>query len=584
MSTRFDEDPYSYTAQLVSVLRPNLVNEARFLFATRGISNGVEADEFAPNINISGIGSFNGNANGTRVTSERGMHVINNLTWTTGRHSVKAGIDLLPVSFRERTTNINGSFVFGGLPAVAGARGAVSAPDQFLLTERREIDPATGRPYSYSRFTQSVGAEFFEARTFNQGYFVQDDFRVTDRLKLNLGLRYEHFGRPDANPNPDLPLTASFPSDTNNWAPRVGVAFDPSGNGRTVIRAGVGRYFNVLVAQTYNTFLRGNGRDVINLNVTPTTAGAPAFSRTRVTPPRDVAVISDVRVMAEDFEDLEVTSWFTTVERELANTLALSVTYQGNRARNLPLSLNVNLADAGTLPDGRRRYSTANRPDPRFGNIFVASSVGEQDYHGLVTVITKRFSRGLSFQFSHHLSETEGTAFVNDFIGFGILTLPSDPRDPGVDRGPSDFDMRQRFSGNMVIEPGEPFAGGLGALLNNWQISGRIIASEGFRFNATTGQDTNGDTIFNDRPSGQDYNSYELPGYFTFDLRVGRQLPMGASRRLELIAEGFNLTNRRNITNVNRTYGPNPTANATFMTPTSAETARQFQLAARFSF
>ncbi len=584
VSTRFDENPYSYTAQVVSVLRPNLVNEARVLYARRGISNGVEADEFAPNIDISGIGSFNGNANGTRVTSERGIHIVNNLSWSAGRHAVKAGIDLLPVSFRERTTNINGSFVFGGLPAVAGVRGAVSALDQFQLTERAAIDPATGRPYSYSRFTQSVGAEFFEARTFNQGYFIQDDIRLSGRLRLNLGLRFEYFGRPGANPNPDLPLTAAFPTDGNNWAPRVGMAYDVTGDQRTVLRAGIGRYFNVLVAQTYNTFLRGNGRDVINLNVTPTTPGAPAFSRGRVTPPRDVAVISDVRMMAADFEDLEVISWFATAERELAGSLAMSVTYQGNRARNLPLSLNVNLADAGTLPDGRRRYATTNRPDPRFGNVFVASSIGEQNYHGLVTVLTKRFSHGLSFQLAHHLSETEGTAFVNDFTGFGVFISPSDPLDPAADHGPSDFDMRQRFTANVVFEPATRFTGALGMLLNHWQASSRIIASEGFRFNATTGQDNNGDSVFNDRPTGQGYNSYELPGYFTFDLRLSRQVSMGGGRRLELIAEGFNLTNRLNITGVNRTYGPNATANASFLTPTSAETARQFQLAARFSF
>ena len=177
VSTRFDENPYSFTTQLVSVLRPNLVNEARFLYADRSISNGVSADPDAPNINISGIGSFNGNANGTRRTREWGVHLVDSLTWTTGRHTVKFGIDLLPVTFRERTTNINGSFVFGGLSAVAGVRGAVTPLDQFLLTEARAIDPATDRPYSYSRFTQSIGAEFFEASTFNQGYFVQDDFR-----------------------------------------------------------------------------------------------------------------------------------------------------------------------------------------------------------------------------------------------------------------------------------------------------------------------------------------------------------------------------------------------------------------------
>ena len=585
VATRFDENPYSYTAQLVSVIRPTLVNEARVLYATRSIENGVAADPDAPNIDISGVGSFNGNANGTRKTREAGIHILNNLTWTAGRHAVKVGVDLLPVSFKERTTNINGSFVFGGLAAVTGGRGAITPLDQFLLTEQGAIDPSTGRAYSYSRFTQAIGAEYFTAKTFNQGYFVQDDVRLTDRLKLNMGLRYEYFGRPDANPNSALPQTAAFPTDRNNVAPRLGLAFDPTGNGRTVLRAGAGLYYNVVVAQTYNTFLRGNGLDVVSVNVTPTTAGAPAFSRGRVAPPTGVSVVSDVRVMDEDFEDLQVASWFATWDQELRRNLAFSLTYQGNQASNLPVALNENLRQIGVLPDGRRQWSTANRPDPRFGNIFVSSSIGEQRYDGLVAVLTKRFSAGNSFQLSYHLSKTRGTAFVNDFTGFGVFTSPSDPLDASVDDGPSDFDMRNRFSATAVWQPEiARLTGATGALVNGWKMSSRVIASDGFRFNATTGQDTNGDTVFNDRPAGQGYNSFELPAYVTVDLRVDRTLPLGGGRTVDLIAEGFNLTNRLNPTSVNRTWGPNAVANATFNTPTAAETARQFQLALRVSF
>lgn len=584
VSTRFDENPYSYTAQLVSVINSRLINEARFLYATRSISNGVSADPDAPNIDVSGVGSFNGNSNGTKKTDEKGIHIVDSLTLTLGRHVLKAGIDLLPVSFRERTTNINGSFVFGGLPAVAGVRDAVTPLNQFLLTEQGSVDPSTGRPYSYSRFTQSIGAEYFEAKTFNQGYFIQDDFRVGDRLKLNVGLRYEYFGRPDANPNADLPLTASFAKDTNNFAPRIGFAFDPTNSGRTVIRGGAGVYYNVVVAQTYNTFLRGNGRDVINVNVTPTGSGAPAFSRTRVTPPTGVSVISDVRVMADDYQDIKVLNWFTTVEQQLWKDLALSITYQGNKADNLPVALNVNLAPNGTSADGRRLWSTQNRPDPRYGNIFVSSSIGEQRYDGLVGVLTKRFSAGNSFQLSYHLSKARGTSYVNDFTGFGVFTSPSDPLSVDPDRGPSDFDMRNRFSATFVYEPKLPVDGAMSAIVNGWQLSSRLIASDGFRFNATTGQDNNGDTIFNDRPVGQGYNQFELPGYVTFDLRLDRSLSLGGSRKLELIAEGFNLTNRLNATNVNRTWGPNVASNANFNTPTGAETARQFQLAARIAF
>lgn len=584
VATRFDENPYSYTVQFVSVLRPNLVNETRFLYATRGISNGVDRPE-APNINISGIGSFNGNSSGTAISKEKGIHIIENASLTKGRHFLKLGVDLLPVSFRQRTTNVNGGFQFGGLAAVAGVRGAVSPLDQFLFTQARQIDPATGLPYSYSRFTQAIGAEFFEAKPFNQGYFIQDDIRLTDTVKLNAGLRYERFSRPDANPNPDLALSGEFPADKNNWAPRIGLAWDPSGHGLTVIRGGTGIYYNVVVAQTYNNFLRSNGRDVINISVTPTQPGAPAFNRVRVLPVSGVSVVSDVRVMAADFQDITVYNWFGTVEHQLAKDYSLAVTYQGTRGTKLPVSLNVNLAQTGTLADGTRRWSTTGRPDPRFGNIFVAESIGEQQYHGLITTLSKRFSNGFSFQAAHHVSTTRGVAFTNDFTGFGTFTTPSDPMNLEVDRGPGDFDMRQRFTLIGVVEP--RFAAGSGlsaAVLNGWQFSTRLIASTGYTFDARTGQDNNGDTLFTDRPSGIGYNAFFLPNYLTFDLRLSRILSTGRGGKLELIAEGFNLTNRLNPTSVNTNYGPNPTPNATFNVPTAAETARQFQLAARFSF
>ena len=137
---------------------PNLVNEARFLYADRSIENGVAADPDAPNIDISGIGSFNGNANGTRRTRERGVHIVDNLTWTKGRHALKVGLDLLPVTFRERTTNINGSFVFGGLAAVAGVRGAVTPLDQFLLTEQRRHRPGDRPARTPTRASRSRSA------------------------------------------------------------------------------------------------------------------------------------------------------------------------------------------------------------------------------------------------------------------------------------------------------------------------------------------------------------------------------------------------------------------------------------------
>jgi len=280
VATRFDESPQSFTTQVVTAVSPTLLNEARFLFATRGIENGL-ISPLCPLVNITGIGSFNGNSDGVFSSRERGVHFIDNVTWTRGTHSLKAGFDILPVNFRERTRNLNGSFNFAGLPA-AGARAAVTPLQQYQNTVDRVTDSATSQPFTYTHFTCALGQEFFNATVVNQGYFFQDDWRVTSRLKLNLGLRYEFFKRPSGLANPDFPSTGVIPQDKNNWAPRLSMAYDPFGKGKSVVRAGYGLYYNTTVAQTFNTFLRGNGREVRNVTITGTQAGAPAFTRAAV--------------------------------------------------------------------------------------------------------------------------------------------------------------------------------------------------------------------------------------------------------------------------------------------------------------
>lgn len=583
--TRFDESPYSFTTQLVSVIRPNIVNENRFLKIYREVSRAPGGDENAPNINVTGVGSFNGSANGTNVTRESGMQFIDNLSISAGAHTVKLGFDIIPVSFEERTTNINGSFRFTGLAAVTGVRGAVSPLDQYLFTVAGTIDPATGRPYSYSRFTQAVGAEFTKPSVVNHGYFIQDDIRLPGRVKLNVGLRYELFGRPKGSANPLLPQTGEFPTDKNNVAPRVGIVWDPTGSGKTAVRAGWGVYYNVFVTQNFNTLVRSNGKDVVTVNLTPTQAGAPAFTLGRVTPPTAGSVVSEIRMMSPDFEDIQAQLWFATVDRQVLKNLSLAVSYYGNRSSNQPVSIVTNITQNGTLPDGRRRWSTANRPDPRFANIYVAQSIGDSKYNGLVTTLTKRFSAGYSFQASYHLSKSDSAGYLDDNLGFGLFDSPSDPQDLEVDRGRNDNDMRHRFTATGVFEPKwSRLTGATGALINGWQLSTRTIAQSGFPRNVLTGLDDNGDGVINDRPSGVAYNAYEQKSFVTIDLRLSRRFRFGAQRVLEVMFEGFNMTDRLNITALNNTWGPGTTPSASFGQPTAAESPRQFQVAARFTF
>jgi hypothetical protein len=586
VSTRFDESPWAWTTQLVSTLKPTLLNEFRILYMNRQVEQGV-LNPAAPNINVSGVGSFNGNANGSYTFREHGWQLVNNTSWTKGSHQVKFGLDIIPVSFAESTTNINGGFVFGGLPAAAG-RPAVTPLQQFLNTEARVVDPATGQPFTYTRFTQSVGRRLYEATMLQQGYFVQDDWRLSNRFKVNAGLRYEFFARPNGNLNPLLPATGNIPEDRNNIAPRLGFAWDLFGSSKTVLRGGYGIYYNTPAAQTFTAYLRGNGVEVVNINVLPNAPGAPAFTRGPVPQVTGVSAISDIRLIGAGFQDPMVHSFFFTVDQELSKNHSLQLSYMGTRGRDLPLSLIDNLTQVGTLPDGRRRWTGANRPDPRFGNIFRAASDGFQNYNGLVATLTRRLSHGLSLQASYHYSKTEGVAFTNQpgsIVGFGIAISPSDPQNPRVDRGPGDFDMRHRFTLTGVYETQfQGLTGFTRRVVNGWMLASRTIAQTGFAFTGTTGADDNGDSVFNDRPVGAPYNSYNLPGYFTIDLRLARIFTVKERHKFEVIAETFNTANRLNATNVVRVFGLGTAPNANFRMPTQAETQRQLQLAVRYSF
>lgn len=588
VASRFDEDPHSFTTQLVTVITPNLLNEARFLFANRPIENGV-LNPLAPQVTIAGIGSFNGNADGVFSSRERGFQLIDNLTWTRGAHSIKMGFDILPVSFRERTRNLNGTFTFAGLNATA-ARPAVTPLQQYLNTVSGATDTATGLPFTYSQFTRALGQEFFSARVINQGYFIQDDWRLTPKLKVNLGLRYELFARPSGNLNPDFPATGNIPQDKNNIAPRLSMAFDPTGKGRIVFRAGYGIYYNTTVAQTFNTFLRGNGREVRNVTITGGQTGAPAFTRANVPAFSGGTVqISNLNVFAPNFSDPMVHSYFASFDTELFTNHTLSVQYLGNRARNLPYAALSNLNITGQLADGRTLYGgTANRPDPRFGNIFTTGSKGYQNFNGMLITFTRRLSHGLSFQAGYLYQDVKGVAYVNGsgaFTNFGATVASTAPENPAFDFGRGDFNQPHRFTLTGVWAPRiATLSGPAATLLNGWQLSTRTIAQSGLPFTALTGQDNNGDTQFTDRPVGSAYNAYRLPKYITIDLRLTRNFRLRERGNLELAAEVFNIASRLNVTNVNRTFGPNTTPNATFNQATAAETSRQFQLAIRYSF
>lgn len=572
-SAGWTDFPHSGTAQLVTSFTPNLINEFRFLRGLRPVGQPVLSPD-SPAVYLSGIGTFNGNANGNYKYFETGYQIIDNLTWNKGRHSFKFGFDILPVNYQDTTTNLNGTFTFSGLSA-SGTRSAVSALQQYLYTVAGTIDPSTGLAYNYTQFSQSTGAKLYDASDINQGYFAQDEIRLNARLKATLGLRYELFWRPSGNLNSSYAATGNSPQDFTNLAPRVAVAWDPLGNQKNVVRVGYGIYYNPTTPSTYEGWERQNGITVRSVTVKPTQSGAPSFTLGSVgTVSGGTVATPNLYYVDNGYRDLRVQSWNIGIDHELAPGYSLSLSYLGNHANNLRYAMPTNLVASGSLSDGRTTFNGYSNTS--FGVIYdVRSDNTYQNFNALLVELTARVSSTLTahagYQFQHvygcmdrTVATTSGSCFNN---------------------GPGTYNQPQRFVATVIWNPSLHVENAtVSKLLNHWQIGNNTIVQSGLPFTPVSGTDLNGDATISDRPVGFKYNGYQLPTYFEFDLRADRTFSLGSKGALEIFAEGLNVPNRENVTSVNTTWGTGTTANSTFNQATAAETQRMFQMGARYSF
>ena len=302
-----------------------------------------------------------------------------------------------------------------------------------------------------------MGPEYQEASTFNQGYFIQDDFRLSNSVKVNVGLRYEVFSRAGRTvPTPACRNVGVFPSDTNNWAPRASLAWDPFGNGRDVIRA---RLRHLLQHDDAADLQQVPARQRPRRAQRQRDAGQPrraglhprsggADHRASTSSPTCASWLRSSRTSRSH-------EAFVTYDRELRREPALSVTYRNNRGRNLPVALRHE-PDAGghAAPTARRAGRTVNAAESRRSATSSSPTrSGTRTTTACVTVLTKRFSHGVSFQASYHWSNVEGRRSRTTSPGSGSSPRPRTRRTSAWTSGTGDFDMPHRFVLTGVIEP-----------------------------------------------------------------------------------------------------------------------------------
>jgi Carboxypeptidase regulatory-like domain/TonB dependent receptor-like, beta-barrel len=591
---------------------------------------------------------------------ERRWQFADTVTLSHGNHTVKFGGD---VNFVKDIINnlrfIGGEFNYTGattgLPdfivdyvnfQTNGSIRALSAANTPTDLPGRCVTPVVvagvntfrraGKCYA-GNFNQGFGVLGLNMKTTDLNYFVQDDWRVTPRFTLNLGLRYEYQLNPDpVNVNPLLVQTNNKVDDRNNFGPRVGFALDVSGDGKTSIRGGWGLYYGRVINSTvYNSLINtGVSIDQAQRQFTTSATNLPAACSgitadncaflpiypnllSASNPP-----VGAVQYFDEDFQLPQIHQWDFILEREIARNTVVSASYLGSFGNSLPNFVDTNLPQPTRTvalsivggPFAGQTYLTpiftGPRPDTRFAQLTEIRSDVFSKYHALVLQANRRLTAGLQFQTNYTLSRASDNGQSSQT--FTTNNLPFNAFDQSAEDGLSAFDRRQKFVASVVYSP-NPFADGAAKhIFNGWtfapilnafsgqrftgNISGNITpTSFGFASNTTPGGGING-SGGSSRFSLVPRNFFKQPNIWYVDARLSRRFSLTEGVKLEVLAEGFNVFNRTQVTVVNGTIynqsgttltfngaGANPFRNVTGADSTLFR-ERQVQFAARLEF
>jgi len=527
---------------------------------------------------------------------------------------------------------------FGAFQASAETLGANvgEALDNLMLGRVRQFQSAVDPQGHFPGETVKLplGApDFTRSNRYNEwAAYASDTWRLNSRMTADLGLRYEYYGvqhnqdprldsnfYPGAGANvfetlrtgqvqiaPDSSVGGLWAPDRNNFAPRVGFAWDVNGDGRTSVRAGYGigyeRNFNNVtfnvIQNPPNTAVVSlvSGTDVPSIPITSDNSGPLAGTGT-ITLPR-----TSLRFVDPNIKTAYAHLWNVSFQRQVFRTLTASVDYSGSAGEaqytigdvNIPGSAAAYLGDLSDGPLGRvnRQYSALNR----------RTNGGTSRYNAVVLGLDARRvgSTGLSFTTRYtygHAKDDLSTTFSENNNNFNLGLL--DPFDPKLDYGDADYDIRHRFTGGFVWElPWARQSSGLTrALAAGWQVASTVKIQTGAPFtlydcsNATTRcmrmlvepglNRTPGSTLtptgdpnsfvyldlanqaagigsyanavtgtsdFGPFPANMDArNGFRAPGYWNVDAIFSKRVSVGGSRSLQVRIETYNLFNHANL-------------------------------------
>ncbi|MDQ3804383.1 MAG: TonB-dependent receptor, partial [Acidobacteriota bacterium] len=570
----------TFSGTLASTLTRSVVNELRFQLA-RDKEPG-EANSDAPEAVIgTGAGtnlSIGRNNFSPRETTIKRVQFIDNLSYVRGRSNFKFGLDF---NF-DRILNF-----FPGLFS-----GSYTFPSYTAF--------ANNQPTAYTQNFPGPGTSggTTEPNLSEYAFYAQDDWRVTPKLTLNLGVRYDYQRMacpPVQNPDPLLLSngldTSTCPDDRNNFAPRLGLSYAP--DERTVVRAGYGIYYSRTPAIVLGTAHSQNGINVtgINLNAAGIAAAGLVYPNILAAPPPGVSSNPNLFLFSEDYVQPYVQQGRVGVEREVWSGLSVSANYLFYKGVHLTRTRDINLfaptAFTRTGPDGQtytfERFSSA-RPISRaaglsYNRISIFESGSRSLYNGLALQATKRYARGFQFIAAYTFSKAEDDRPDQTIVVVGAddAKIVQNQLNPGDDYARSDTDIRHRFVFSPVYEWGRiswSENAVVRALLSDYTFSTIVQLQSGTPYSALVSGDPNNDgNRANDRLPGTERNQFTTPAVYQLDARLTRNIPFTESVRLRLILEAFNVFNRANVATVNNTFFNFSTAGGGTLTLPSAATA-----------
>lgn len=550
----------------LSLLSQDAVNDARFQIASRHVELRT-GDATGPEADIVGLTQFGRSYEGNSRRTENHYEVSDTLTVAKGHHLLKWGAIANRVELSAFVADgFGGLYIFPSLSAFFAG-----TPEYFRQ--------AFGNPSNSFAVT-------------SYGGFIQEHWTVTTKLTLDIGLRYDFENLP-----------SRFNQDFDNFSPRIGLAFSPSG--AWVLRAGYGVFFDrYLLAYLNRTMLRDGVQGFEQVLEGDAAAGAfqraaggplivplpgiaPAIYRPQPSLPTPYSQQSNI-----SFEHL------------LGKDTTASATYLFVRGVKLPRTINVNLpapvvltpvnAAALGVPNptpqqiGREVFGPP-RLEPQFKDVYQTQNAANSTYHGVSFSLNRRVSKEIGFAGSYTYSKTLDDA--SDFV-----EQPQNPYDLRAERALSRQDQRHRFvfSGLFDLPFGDEEEhqreGGsnrfVRAVFGNILVAPIVTVNSGKPINPLSGVDSNRNDAFplSSRPLVWGRNSLSTSSLASADLRVVKYLRFADNRHLDFEVEFFNLLNRRNVVQLNPFYGVEAAPLEGFGSPMDAANARQVQFSLDYEF